>query len=78
MTLNRSTGFTLFFMVYNAEAVLPTDLDYGAPRVLAYDEAKVRKDRQDALDQLDEARKTTLLLVYLMHIDKSTSTQILL
>jgi hypothetical protein len=29
MTLNRSTGFTPFFMVYGAEAVLPTDLQYG-------------------------------------------------
>ena len=60
-TLNRSTGFTPFFMVYGTEAVLPTDLDYGAPRVLAYDEAKAEKDRQDALDQLDKARETTLL-----------------
>jgi hypothetical protein len=61
MTPNRSTGFTLFFMVYDAEAVLPTDLDYGAPRVLTYDEAKAEKDQQDALDQLDEACETALL-----------------
>ena len=27
-TPNRSTGYTPFFMVYGAEAVLPTDLDY--------------------------------------------------
>jgi hypothetical protein len=33
MSPNWSTGFTAFFMVYGAEAVLPTDLDYGAPRV---------------------------------------------
>jgi len=61
MTPNRSTGFTPFFMVYGAEAVLSTDLDYEAPRVLAYNEAKTEKDQQDALDQLDEARKTALL-----------------
>ena len=48
-------------MVYGAEAVLPTDLNYRAPRVLAYDEAKVKKDQQDAVDQVDEARETTLL-----------------
>jgi hypothetical protein len=35
---NRSTGFTPFFMVYRAEVMLLTDLDYGAPRVQAYDE----------------------------------------
>ena len=43
MTLNQSTGFTPFFMVYDAEAILPIELDYGAPRVLAYDKAKRRR-----------------------------------
>ena len=37
MTLNRSTGFTPFFLAYGAEVVLPSDLDYGAPRVKAFD-----------------------------------------
>jgi transposase InsO family protein len=37
-TLSRATRFTLFFLVYGAEAVLPTDLEYGSPRVGAYDE----------------------------------------
>lgn len=48
-------------MVYGAEAILPTDLDYGAPRVLAYNEAKAVEDRQDTLDQLDEAYEAALL-----------------
>ena len=43
-TPNRSTDFTLFFMVYGVKVILPTDLNYGAPRVLAYDKAKVEKD----------------------------------
>jgi hypothetical protein len=34
-TPRRATGFTLFFLVYGAEAVLPTDLEYGSPRVEA-------------------------------------------
>jgi hypothetical protein len=29
-------GFTPFFMVYGAEAILLTDLQYGSPRVWAY------------------------------------------
>jgi hypothetical protein len=33
-TPSRVTGFTPFFLVYGAEAVLPTDLEYGSPRVL--------------------------------------------
>ena len=37
-TPSRATGYTLFFMVYGSEAILPTDLNYGAPRVRAYDE----------------------------------------
>jgi transposase InsO family protein len=38
MTPSRATGFTLFFLVYGAEAVLPTDLEYGSPRTRAYDD----------------------------------------
>jgi len=37
-TPSRATGYTPFFMVYGSEAILPTDLDYGAPRVKTYDE----------------------------------------
>ena len=37
-TPSRATGYTPFFMVYSSEAILLTDLDYGAPRVKAYDE----------------------------------------
>jgi hypothetical protein len=33
----RATGFTPFFLVHGAEAVLPTDLEYGSPRVRGYD-----------------------------------------
>ena len=32
MTPSQATGYTPFFMVYGSEAILPTDLDYGAPR----------------------------------------------
>jgi hypothetical protein len=31
-------GFTPFFLVYGAEAILPTDLEYGSPRARGYDE----------------------------------------
>jgi hypothetical protein len=30
-TPNRATGFTPFFLVHGAEAVLPSDLEYGSP-----------------------------------------------
>ena len=37
-TPSRATGFTPFFMVYGSEAILHTNLEYGSPRVKAYDE----------------------------------------
>jgi transposase InsO family protein len=37
-TPGRATGFSPFFLVYGAEAVLPRDLEYGSPRVRGYDE----------------------------------------
>jgi len=35
---SRATKYTLFFMVYGSEVVLPTDLEYGSPRLKAYNE----------------------------------------
>ena len=37
ITPNQSIGFTPFFLAYEAEAVLPSDLDHGTPRVKAFD-----------------------------------------
>ena len=47
-------------MVYGSEAVLPTDLEYGSPRVQAYNENSYKMFQEDALDQLDEAREVAL------------------
>ena len=44
------------FMVYGAEAVLPSDIRHDSPRVAAYVEAGNETARQDALDLLDEER----------------------
>ncbi|XP_066373928.1 uncharacterized protein [Miscanthus floridulus] len=60
-THSRATGYMPFFMVYGSEAVLPTDVDYGAPRIRAYDEQGAEASHEDAMDQLDEARGITLL-----------------
>ena len=49
------------FMVYGSEAILPTNLDYGAPRVKAYNKQGADTAIEDAMDQLDEARDITLL-----------------
>ena len=51
---NRSTGYTPFFIVYGAKAVLPSDICHDSPRVAAYVEVDNEKSCQDALDLLDE------------------------
>jgi hypothetical protein len=60
-TPSRATGFTLFFLVYGAEAVHPTDLEYGSSRVKGYNEGANQRTREDSLDQLDEARTVALM-----------------
>jgi transposase InsO family protein len=48
-TPSRATRFTLFFLVHGAEAVLPTDLEYGSPRVRGYDEDTNQRAREGDL-----------------------------
>ena len=60
-TPSRATGYTPFFMFYGSEAVLPTDLDYGAPRIRAYDEQGAEASHKDTMDQVDEAHDVALL-----------------
>jgi hypothetical protein len=60
-TPSRATGFTPFFLVYGAEAILPIDLEYGSPRTRAYDDQSNQSSREDSLDQLEEARDMALL-----------------
>jgi hypothetical protein len=60
-TPSRATGFTAFFLVHGAEAVLPTNLEYGSPRVRGYEEDANQRACKDSLDQLDEARTVALM-----------------
>ena len=48
-------------MVYGFEAILSMNLDYGAPRIRAYDEQGAETFHQDTMDQLDEAHDIALL-----------------
>ena len=54
-TPNRFTQYTPFFMVYGAEAVLPSDVCYNAPRVAVYIEADLVATLEGDVDALDEA-----------------------
>ncbi|XP_073357858.1 uncharacterized protein [Aegilops tauschii subsp. strangulata] len=54
-TPNRSTGFTPFFLVYGAEVVIPTDVEFDSPRVTMYTEAEAKEARKGGIDLLEEA-----------------------
>jgi transposase InsO family protein len=60
-TLSRATGFTSFFLVYGAKAILPMDLEHGSPRIWAYIEHNNQVNHEDSLNQLEEARDEALL-----------------
>jgi hypothetical protein len=53
---NGSTGLTPFFLVYGAEAILPSDVQYDSPRVEAYEEEDAEKSKQLSVDLLEEER----------------------
>jgi hypothetical protein len=55
-TPNRSTCLTPFFLVYGAEAILPSDVQYDSPRVEAYEEEDAEKSRKLSVDLLEEER----------------------
>jgi hypothetical protein len=59
-TPNRSVGFTPFFLVYGAEAVLPTDIEFDMPRIVQYTERQAKEAREDGVDLLEEAREQAL------------------
>jgi hypothetical protein len=51
-----ATGQTPFSLVYGAEAVIPTELIFGSPRVLAYDEVAQTELWHDDAVLLEENR----------------------
>ena len=57
---NRSTGFTLFFLLYGAEAVIPTDIKFDSPRITMYTETEAREAHEDGVNLLEEARLLAL------------------
>jgi transposase InsO family protein len=55
-TATKPTWETPFILVYRAEAILPTNVKFGSPRVLAFNEIHQEDLIKDRLLQLEEAR----------------------
>jgi hypothetical protein len=60
-TSSRATRFTSFFLIYGTEAILLTDLKYGSPRLMDYEEDSNQRAHEDSLDQIDEARDMAMM-----------------
>jgi transposase InsO family protein len=54
-------GNTPFFMVYGSEVVLPTDLKFGAPRLIFENIAEAEATRLEDVDVLEEERLNTVI-----------------
>jgi hypothetical protein len=54
-------GFSPFFLVYSSEAILPTDVTFGAPRIQFYKEGEAEKTRHVILDNLEEQRVVAVM-----------------
>jgi hypothetical protein len=48
-------------MVYRAKAMLPTDLQYGSPRVQTYQPDTAEEAQKDTIDMLKESRDTVVI-----------------
>jgi hypothetical protein len=55
-TPSRATRETLFFLVYGAEACLPSKIIMGSPRVQAFDESMQEQLWWEDVDFIDERR----------------------
>jgi hypothetical protein len=61
--VSSATGFSSFFLVYGSEAILPTDVTFGAPRIQFYEEGEDEQTRRIDLDSLEEQRLTIVAML---------------
>jgi hypothetical protein len=59
--VSSAIGFSLFFLVYGSEGVLPTDVTFGAPWIQFNKEGEGEQTRRIDLDSLEEQRLTAVM-----------------
>jgi hypothetical protein len=59
--VSSATGFLTFFLVYESEAVLPTDAAFGAPWIQFYEEGEAEQTRHIDLDSLEQQRLVAVM-----------------
>ena len=55
---SRATSYSPFFMVYDSEVVLPSNIAFGAPRIQNYDKNEAESTRCTDIDSVEEHRLT--------------------
>ena len=59
--ISRATGYSPFFLVYESEAVLTSNLIWTSTRIEQYDEGEAEHTRRLELDSIEEVRVNATL-----------------
>jgi hypothetical protein len=54
-------GYSTLFLVYGSDAILPTNLAFGAPRIQHYQEGTAEETRKVDLESIEEHRVAALM-----------------
>jgi hypothetical protein len=58
---SRNTGVSPYFMVYGTEAVLPSDITFGSPRIENFDQSTADNTRELEINCMEEKRLNSCL-----------------